>query len=602
MIASRPATSAASVSDERTPSSSPRAIAPLAVRLLSLALRLALLVAAAVVMQLGWMGIWTLSYRLTHGNDYTFTYLMTQPAVWSKLMDQLLLVNTLAPGLEMPGFQGPVSLDIVVNSLVMSFILAGIGYLAAILLVDSGVSSVRGAVLVVLACELVFQLTLFLTPGLYTTDIFSYVMYGHISAEYNLNPYIYPPNYFPGNPLLNWIHPIWHDQPSVYGPLWTDLGWLMATMTAPLTSLVTTLDDGTTLNVGLMDQVFAYKLMMNVVQIINLALVWWLLGRIFGTRPRARLTAFVVFAWNPMMLFDAAGNAHNDALMVTLLLLGVVPLVWHRRGEAISNVEWSIGTVFVGLSALIKYTTGLVGLFYILPWGRRLPNWRLRALWIGGTGLLVGVISLVLFIPWLDPRALDPMLVALSGKVWMYTNWAPDLAALTVDRVLDPSTADDPTALHESVRSATKVVTRIIFAIYLGWELVRLWRIAGDKQRSLLEPILEASSRAFAVLILLVMTWVLEWYWMWPLALVTLLGWRRMLTKVIVAYTLTSLPVFYVHHYWSTNMPGVLILAYALPPLALPLVDWAWRRWKPSRAEATSVAAVVPIGAGAVSE
>jgi hypothetical protein len=574
----------------------------LAAKLFSIGLRLALLVAAAVVMQLGWMGVWTLSYRLTHGNDFTYTYLMTQPKVWGKLMDLLLLANSLAPGLEQPGFQGPVSLDIVVNSLVMSFVIVGVGYLAAILLVDSGVAAVRGAVVVVLACALGFQLTLFLTPGLYTTDIFSYVMYGHISAEYNLNPYIYPPNYFPGNPLLNWIHPIWHDQPSVYGPLWTDLGWLMATITAPLSSVVTTLDDGTPLNVGLMDQVFAYKLMMNVVQVFNIALVWWLLGRIFKGHPRARLTAFVVFAWNPLMLFDAAGNAHNDALMVTLLLLGVVPLVWHRRGEAISNVEWSIGTVFVGLSALIKYTTALVGLFYIVPWGRRLPNWGSRVLWIGGTGVLVGVISVVLFIPWLDARAIDPMLVALGGKVWMYTNWAPDLAALTLDRVLDPSTADDPTALHETVRSGAKVITRIIFVIYLGWELVRLWRIAGDKQRSLLEPILEASARAFAVLILVVLTWVLEWYWMWPLALVTLLGWRRMLTKVIVAYTLTSLPVFYVHHYWSTNMPGVLILAYALPPLALPLVDWAWRRWKPGGTPVSSVAPAIRIGAGAGSE
>ena len=187
----------------------------------------------------------------------------------------------------------------------------------------------------------------------------------------------------------------------------------------------------------------------------------------------------------------------------------------------------------------------------------------------------------------------------------MYTNWAPDLVALTVDRLLDPSTADDPTALHESVRSAAKVVTRLIFAVYLGWELVRLWRIAGDRQRSLLEPILEASSRSFTVLILVVLTWVLEWYWMWPLALVTLLGWRRMLTKVVVAYTLTSLPVFYVHHYWSTNMPPVLVLAYALPPLLLPLVDWAWRRLglgKPRGSDVTPVLPVVRVGAGAASE
>lgn len=608
MIASRPSKAETAVVDSSpTSSRGARVFAFFSLsKLLSICLRLALFCGAGLLMQIGWLGVWTLSYRLTHGNDFTFTYLMTQPEVWNKLMGLLTLGNTFAPGLEQPGFSGPVSLDVVVNSLVMAFITAGLGYLAAILLVDSGVVAVRGAVVLAVVFELVFQVTLFLTPGLFTTDIFSYVMYGHISAEYSLNPYIYPPNYFPGNPLLGWIHPIWHDQPSVYGPLWTDIGWVLAALTAPLSGLTTTLDDGTVLNVGLMDQVFVYKLFMNAVQLVNLALVWWLLGRVLAAKPRARLTAFIVFAWNPMMLFDAAGNAHNDALMVTLLLLGIVPLVWRKREP--SDIAWSIGTVFVGLSALIKYTTGLVGLFYIVPWGRRLSSWTARILWIGGTGVLVGVISVVLFIPWLDPRAFEPMLVAASGKAWMFTNWAPDLVALTIDRYLDPSTIDDPVALHEGVRTWAKLITRIIFAVYLGWEIVRLWRIAGDRRRSLLEPILEASSRAFCVLILVVLTWVLEWYWMWPLALVTLLGWRRTLTKVVVGYTLTSLPIFYVHHYWSTNMPAVLVLAYALPPLAVPLVDWAWRLWwdrrtPTARAESNAVAKNrVSAGLGTASE
>ncbi|HTD77310.1 MAG TPA: hypothetical protein VK898_06730, partial [Chloroflexota bacterium] len=199
--------------------------------LASLAVRLLLLVCAGVVMQVGWVMVWTLSYRLTHGNDFTYVYLVSQSSVWEKLRDLLQLGNTLAPGLELA--DGPASLDIVVNSLVLGFVVAGVGYLCAILLVDLGVSAVRGAVLVVVLLEVVFQVTLFLTPGLYTTDIFSYVMYGHISAIYNLNPYIYPPNYFPGNPMLGWIHPIWDDQPSVYGPLWTDIGWVIARVLAP---------------------------------------------------------------------------------------------------------------------------------------------------------------------------------------------------------------------------------------------------------------------------------------------------------------------------------------------------------------------------------
>jgi hypothetical protein len=535
--------------------------------------------------------VWTLSYHLTHGNDFTYTLLTYYQDVWAKLMDLLVLGNTLVPGFELPGFQGPASLDVVVNSLVVAFVLCGIGYLAAILLVDLGIAAVRGALAVVLLFEALFQVTLFSMPGVYTTDIFSYVMYGHISALYNLNPYIYPPNYFPGNPLLDWIHPIWHDQPSVYGPLWTAIGWVMAWATGPLNNVVAPLDDGNVLRVGLMDQVFAYKLFMNAVQVVNLALVWWLLGRLLAGKPRARLTAFIVFAWNPLMLFDGPGNAHNDALMVTLLLAGIVPLVALKNRDSgngkaglnsdarIPNIAWALGTFFVGLSASIKYITGLVGLFYLVAWVRRLPTLSARIAWVGGTGMVIVAVSVALFIPWLDARVLQPLMVAMGGKVWMYTNWAPDLIALTIDRVLDPSTADDPAAWHEGPRSAVKLVFRAIYLVYLGWELLRLWRIAGDRERPLVQPVLESAARAFTVMILIWFPWVMDWYWMWPLALATLLGWRPMLTKVVVGYSLTCLPVFYVHHYWSTNMPGVLVLAYALPPLLVPLVDWAWKQW-----------------------
>ncbi|MGI9147140.1 MAG: hypothetical protein ACR2IK_11400 [Chloroflexota bacterium] len=552
----------------------------------SVVVRLLLLVGAGIIMQVGWTMVFTLSYHLTHGNDFTYTYLETQPIVWEKLQGLLLLGNLLAPGLELPDFQGPISRDIIVNALVVAFVVTGVGYLCAIMLIDLGISAVSGAVLVVVAFELLYQATLFLMPGVYTTDIFSYVMYGHISAVYELNPYIFPPNYFPSNPLVdpNWIHPIWWDQPSVYGPLWTGIGWLMARLAAPLDGLLQAQPDGTFLQVGLMDQVFAYKLLMNGVQIVNLALVWWLLGRVMQARPRARLTAFALFAWNPLMLFDAAGNAHNDALMVTLVLLGLVPLVAGARKS--TNVGWLVGTFCVGLSALIKYTTGLVGLFLLVPWARRLPNWPARVRWIGGLGALIAAVTAILYIPWFDfPRAFEPLLVAARGKTWMYTNWAPDLLAMAVsNRLIDPGSLD-PEAAHEQARFWVKAGMRVIFIAYLGWELVRLWRIAGDRQRSLIEPILEASSRAFVVLILLVLTWVLEWYWMWPLALVSLLGWRRMLTKVVVGYTLTSLPIFYVHHYWSTNMPSELVLAYALPPLALPLVAWAFTRLSSRRVQ-----------------
>ena len=93
--------------------------------MVSLGLRLLLLLLAAGVMEIGWLMVWTFSYRLTHGNGFTYAYLVTQNPIWDKLHDFLVLANTLAPGLEGPN--GPETLDIIVNSLVFGFVIVGIG-------------------------------------------------------------------------------------------------------------------------------------------------------------------------------------------------------------------------------------------------------------------------------------------------------------------------------------------------------------------------------------------------------------------------------------------------------------------------------------------
>ncbi|MDQ3812068.1 MAG: hypothetical protein M3336_17435 [Chloroflexota bacterium] len=553
-------------------------------------MRLALLACAGLVIQIGWVMIWTLSYRLTHGNDFTYQYLVSQQTVWGTLRDLLLLANTLAPGLEGP--EGPINIDIVVYALVLAFVVAGVGYLAALTLLDSGVAAVPGAAALVVGWGLVYQVTLFTLPGLFTTDIFSYIMYGKISAVYDLNPYIFPPNYFPNDELLAWIHPIWHDAPSVYGPLWTVLAWVFARLIAPL---------------SLLEQVFAYKLLVNAIHLVNLGLVWWLLGRAMRGQPRARLTAFTLFAWSPLMLFDGPGNAHNDALMVTLLLLGLAPLTG-AVGRP-SHRGWLVGTWCVAMSALIKYTTGLVGLFFLVPWLRQLPSWPRRLAWLAGCAVLVLATTLVLFLPWLDfPRALEPILTAANGKPWQYSNSGPDILALQIDNKLlhEPSAnieAEDhfylygdlySTSTSSETRARTKIVTRVLFALYLVWECWGLWRLAGTRSAEIFSAVLRSSVRAFVVLILLVLPWVLDWYWMWPLALTTLLGWRSSLTRVVVAYTLTCLPVFYLHHYWSWHMPSSLVFLYVLPPLALPAIEWAYRRVASYRRPRVQVGSVLP--------
>jgi hypothetical protein len=51
-------------------------------------------------------------------------------------------------------------------------------------------------------------------------------------------------------------------------------------------------------------------------------------------------------------------------------------------------------------------------------------------------------------------------------------------------------------------------------------------------------------------------------------------------------------------------MPGGLILLYAIPPLLLPVVDSAWRRWGPRvrPSEAPSVPVLRPTASSVASE
>jgi hypothetical protein len=227
----------------------------------------------------------------------------------------------------------------------------------------------------------------------------------------------------------------------------------------------------------------------------------------------------------------------------------------------------------VALSALVKYTTCFVGLFYVVAWARQLAGWRARIAWVGGTGLITLGVTLALSWPWLQvPDVLEPMLNAVVGK--NYTNSIPDLAALTVaDQLMDPAAIDRPAA-QETARFWMKSITRTLFLVYLAWELQKVWRLAAAGGRAAVDEVIAASVRSFLVLLLVVLTWVLTWYFTWPLALATLLGWHRMIAKVVVAYTLTSLPIFYVHHYWDWHMPGALLFLYAVPPLLLPASAW----------------------------
>jgi hypothetical protein len=136
-------------------------------------------------------------------------------------------------------------------------------------------------------------------------------------------------------------------------------------------------------------------------------------------------------------------------------------------------------------------------------------------------------------------------------------------------------------------------VLRAGFVLYLGWELRLVW--ASSRVRPALDVVSSVSARILLVAILLVLTEVHTWYFTWPLALVTLLGWRSSLTRLVVGYTLTCLPVDYIAQFdWHATVPvpvrGALAVAYLGLPLVVPAAMHA-------RRVTLAVARRVPIGA-----
>ncbi len=183
----------------------------------------------------------------------------------------------------------------------------------------------------VLGVAAILGLTLVLSPSLPSDDIFSYILYGRISAVHHANPLITTPATFTSDPFLPLV--FWRNTRSVYGPVWLLLS-------GGLSLLAQALGGSLAVYVAL------FKLLGLLAHLANALLVWRILGRL---APRRQLSGTLFYAWNPLCLLEFCASGHNDAVMLTLLLLGVYCLL---RG----SLAWEVAAlVAFGLSVATKY-------------------------------------------------------------------------------------------------------------------------------------------------------------------------------------------------------------------------------------------------------
>ena len=262
-------------------------------------------------------------------------------------------------------------------------------YLALVLVVRRGLGRRAGFVLV--GSAFVVQLALVLSPPVFSTDVLSYVAHGAIGHLGNgANAYATHGSALVdtdiGRELLarGWLVPA---GPSPYGGLWS--------------AIEVAID---ALGPDVWSRMVAFRLVAIAACAVSAWAIWSILGRV---RPAARLTGVVLFAWNPIVIFELAMEGHNDALMAALALLAVAAAVAGRPATSMFAL---------GAGALVKYVPlALAPALVVYQWRVAAPDERPRVagrIALGTVG--AAVLAIVAFAPFWTPDLLEGVSVSAT--------------------------------------------------------------------------------------------------------------------------------------------------------------------------------------------
>jgi hypothetical protein len=316
-----------------------------------------------------------------------------------------------------------------------------------------------------------------LAPPLLSTDVFSYQFYGRMGATYGANAYLAGPHALALDPLFPYIGAKWSYIPTVYGPLFTALSYVLA----PL---------------SIAASVLTYKAIAACASLGTVALVYNA-ARLRGV-DQAKAAALV--GLNPLVVVYGVGGAHNDLLMLLLAVAGVY-LVLARRER------W--GGAMMVFSAAIKVTGGLAWAFAAAGGGARRGRDR-RADVLIGAGVAAALMLAFAF-AWFGTGPLH--LPATLAKVQSMGDWQSIPGFIGTRLGLG------------SIGHVTGYVLDVVFAGVFVWLVRRVWRGEIDW--------INAAAWA-TVALLLTTSSLLPWYVAWLLPLAALASDRRLLRAALI--------------------------------------------------------------------
>jgi len=390
---------------------------------------------------------------------------------------------------------------------------------------------------IVMGGTILFGATLALAYPTTAIDMLIYAVRTRGWALYGLNPLATAPQNLAGDPWIG-LAAEWADAPSPYGPAWEVPSLLAFHL----------------VRADFLAHLFAIKII-AILALLGCAVLVGLILR--HLKPGWALVGVAAFAWNPLALLEAPGNAHNDILMVFFLLLAIYFAASARR--------WLVIPALV-LSILTKFVTLLVFPFFLLYLIRQETTWRRRLIVAAGNLAVTAGLGVVLMAPvwpgWEHWAVRDlgggagksPFaLLVLILRPWMTTNLAFDISRYLLGGLF------------------------LLIYAWLAW-------------RALIGPptvthvILVPTFWTFFWYLILPNQQFHAWYLLWPLAIaVTLIPSPAFTSAVVFGLTaLLSITLYETMRvwWWDTLQP-LALHAIAIPfvfglPLLVGIRNWGW--------------------------
>ena len=380
-------------------------------------------------------------------------------------------------------------------------------------------------------------------------DVFDYIAQGREISAWHGDPFYIPAAAFKAEPVLSYT--AWSSITTLYGPAWQLMG-------AALTRLA-----GSSLLINLL----AFKTLALLFFAGCLLVVAAILRR---AAPERALPAVCLFGLNPLIIYEVAGNGHNDIVMVFWMLLGFYFLCRERHSLAALSLTAGVLTKFVpGFIAPVVLVYSLSR----LPAGW--PRWRFL--------LLTGLACAALVAAVAGPFWRGGDMLAAHQRLYMLTTSLPAFVEALLEPYFGP-------LLSETWVGRVSLILTILAMAVAAWHVWRSSRRPAEHQPAPWLAAARASTMVLLFYLLVACLWFESWYTLWPLSLAVLLPEGPLATAAVLLTGVGIWKPIYFDFFLSRRFvpprlrretllaPAVLGLAWLF---AAASVLQAWRRPRP---------------------